>query len=97
MATLRIDITAPDAAFLAYAQDLGYSNTIYTLVDGQPVASPNPQTAAQFLVSQIKSIVSVALANKSIQAIEETKRAEARTEAITKRTAVESAMTVTII
>lgn len=97
MATLKIDITAPNAAFLKYAQDLGYSNTIYTMVDLKTVASPNPQTASQFLTEKIKGIVATALANKSIQVIEETKREEARTAAISTRTAIEGAMTVTIV
>lgn len=97
MATLRIDITAPNAAFLNYAKDLGYSDTVYTMVGLDSVASPNPQTAAQFLTEKIKGIVSTALANKSIQVIEETKRQEARTAAVTTRTNIENAMTVTII
>lgn len=96
MATLRIDITAPNAAFLKYAKDLGYSNTLYTSVDGIISSEPNPETAAQYLTKQIKSIVSVALANKSIQVIEDVKRAEARTEAVNARAAIEGAMTVTI-
>lgn len=97
MATLRIDIKAPNAAFLNYAKDLGYSNTVYTMVDLETVSSPNPQTASQFLTEKIKGIVSTALANKSIQVIEETKREEARTEAVNTRTAIENAMTVTIV
>lgn len=96
MATLRIDITAPNAAFLKYAQDLGYSDKVTIMVDNVSTLEPNPQTASQFLVERIKGIVSTALANKSIQVIEETKRAEARTESINKREAIEGAMTVTI-
>lgn len=97
MAKLRIDITAPNAALLKYAQDLGYSNTLFTLVDGQTVSSPNPQTAPQYLTEKVKGIVSTALASKSIQIIEDTKRAEARTESVNTRTAIENAMVVSII
>lgn len=97
MATLRIDITAANAAFLKYAKDLGYSDVVYTMVDDVTVEEPNPQTPAEFLTERIKGIVSVALANKSIQVIEDTKRQEARTEAVNTRTAIENAMTVTIL
>ena len=97
MATLKIEITAPNQAFLNYANDLGYLSNLTTLVDGVPVVSPNPQTAAQYLVEKIKGIVSTAIASKTIQVIEETKRAEARAEAITTRTQIENAMTVTIV
>lgn len=96
MATLRIDITAPNAAFLSYAKDLGYSDTVYTVENLETVSSPNPETATQFLTEKIKGIVSTALANKSIQVIEETKREEARTAAVATRTNIENAMTVTI-
>ncbi len=96
MATLKIEITAPNQAFLNYANDLGYSSTITTLVEGLPVVSPNPQTPAQYLIEKIKGIVSTAIASKTIQVIEETKRAEARVEAINTRTAIEGAMVVTI-
>lgn len=97
MATLRIDITAANAAFLKYAKDLGYSDVIYTRVDDTVIEEPNPQTPSQFLTERIKGIVSVALASKSIQVIEDTKRQEARTEAVNTRTAIENAMTVTIL
>lgn len=99
MATLRIDITAPNAALLNYAEDLGYSDTVTTGFDGenQPITEPNPVSASQYLTEKIKGIVSVALANKSIQIIEQTKREEARTEAVNTRTAIEGAMTVSIL
>lgn len=97
MATLRIEITAPNSAFLSYAGDLGYSDTIYTIVDNAPVGSPNPETPSEYLTKQIKGIVSTALANKTIQVIEETKRIEARTAAVDTRTAIEGAMIVTIV
>lgn len=97
MATLRIDITAPNQALLNYAEDLGYNAVITTMVDNVPVESANPQTASQYLTEKIKGIVSVALANKSIQVIEKTKRQEARTAAVNTRTAIEGAMTVSIL
>lgn len=98
MATLTIKITAPVASFQKYADDLGYQATIPTGIDsnGLPITASNPQTQAEYLTEKIKGIVSVALAEKTAQAIRQTKEEEARTAITTSRTAIESAMVVTI-
>ena len=98
MATLTIKITAPIAAFQKYADDLGYQANIVTGIDakGISITAPNPQTQAEYLTEKIKGIVSVALADKTAQAIRHTKEQEARTEVVTARTAIENAMVVTI-
>ena len=98
MATLTIKITAPVASFQKYAGDLGYQATIVTGMDenAMPITGANPQTQAEYLTEKIKGIVSVALAEKTAQAIRQTKEQEARDEMITARTAIEGAMTVTI-
>lgn len=98
MATLTIKITAPVASFQKYADDLGYQATIVTGMDAQGISitAPNPQTQAEYLTEKIKGIVSTALADKTAQAIRQTKEDEARTAITTSRTAIEGAMTVTI-
>ena len=98
MATLTIKITAPVAAFQKYADDLGYQATVITGIDANAVAvvKANPQTQDEYLTEKIKGIVSVALAEKTAQAIRQTKELEARADMTTARTAIEGAMTVTI-
>ena len=96
MATLKIEITAPNSAFANYADDLGYSSLITSIVEGQAVSEPNPQTKQEYLTEKIKGIVSSALAEKSSFVIKQTKEDEARTAIIANRTSIEGVMTVTI-
>lgn len=98
MATLKIEITAPNAAFNNYADDLGYNPIITTgfTPEGEPITEANPQNKQQYLVEKIKGIVSTALAAKTADTIQRTKTEEARTEIINNRVNIENAMTVTI-
>lgn len=99
MATVRIDITATVPALREYALSLGCPENTST-PDGQGgfIVTPTDDTfKAAFLTDKVKGIVSSALSEKSIQAVKATKDTEYRNEAIALRTAIEGAMTVSII
>ena len=99
MATVRIDVTTSVQALRDYAISLGCpENTSVSDGNGGFIVTPTDDAfKSAYLTEKLKGIVSTALSDKSIQAVKTVKDAEYRNESIALRTAIEGAMTVTII
>lgn len=98
MAKLKIEITAPVAAFENYADELGYQEQLFVDKDenGHSIFEPNPQTKASFLGEKVKEIVASALAEQQTASIRRTKREEAENDSSAIEDTIKSVMTVSI-
>ena len=97
MSSITITINASQQDFSTFADELGYMAEVNTLVNGENVASPNPQTKEQFLVAYFKNITVGELYRRKAAVLDQA-TADAKTaEKAALKSAIESVVSVTAV